>query len=136
MISRPVFNVKIPVENHLVANQKSSGRCWLFATTNVARLAATQKYGLDQNFEISQSYLFFVDSLSKANYFLEQMLDLAEEPLEDRTVQYLLVAPENDGGQWDMATNIVETFGLVPQASTFGRRSPSSALLSLSLTPG
>ncbi|ORY70780.1 peptidase C1B, bleomycin hydrolase [Leucosporidium creatinivorum] len=111
-----VFNVKIPVENQLVANQKSSGRCWLFAMTNIARLAATQKYGLAEDFELSQSYLFFVDSLSKANYFLEQMLDLAEEPLDDRTVQYLMVAPENDGGQFQMAVNIVEQFGLVPQA--------------------
>lgn len=44
------------------------------------------------------------------------MLDLAEEDLDSRIIQYLMVAPENDGGQWDMAVNVVETFGLVPQA--------------------
>lgn len=36
-----------------------------------------KKYDLEE-FELSKSYLFFVDSLSKANYFLEQTLDLAD----------------------------------------------------------
>lgn len=31
------------------------------------------------------------------------MLDLADEPLDSRVIQYLLEAPLNDGGQWDMA---------------------------------
>lgn len=51
-----------------------------------------------------------------ANWFLEQMLDLAEEPLDDRTIQYLFEAPENDGGQIDMAISVLTTFGLVPQS--------------------
>jgi bleomycin hydrolase len=38
--------------------------------------------------------------LSKANYFLENMLDLADTPLDDRLVQNLMSEPENDGGQW------------------------------------
>ncbi|SCZ89346.1 BZ3500_MvSof-1268-A1-R1_Chr1-1g01121 [Microbotryum saponariae] len=109
-----VFNVTLSSENSTVANQKSSGRCWCFALCNVIRLAMQRKYNLEE-FELSQSYLFFYDSLAKANWFLEQMLDLAEEDLDDRTVQYLMQAPENDGGQWDMAVNLVEHFGLVPQ---------------------
>ncbi|GAA5961820.1 hypothetical protein JCM21900_003321 [Sporobolomyces salmonicolor] len=108
-----VFNVKLSSEGTPVTNQKSSGRCWLFAATNCIRIAMMRKYDLE-DFQLSQSYLFFVDSLSKANYFLENMLELAEEPLDDRTVQYLMEAPENDGGQWDMAVNLMETFGLVP----------------------
>ncbi|GAA5909933.1 hypothetical protein JCM5296_002537 [Sporobolomyces johnsonii] len=109
-----VFNVKLSTEGSPVTNQKSSGRCWLFAATNCIRIAMMRKYDLE-DFQLSQSYLFFVDSLSKANYFLENMLELAEEPLDDRTVQYLMQTPENDGGQWDMAVNLMETFGLVPQ---------------------
>ncbi|KAI5474493.1 hypothetical protein MNV49_003216 [Pseudohyphozyma bogoriensis] len=109
-----VYNVKLSTEGNPVTNQKSSGRCWLFATTNVIRIAMSRKYNLD-GFQLSQSYLFFYDSLSKANYFLESMLDLADEDLDSRLIQYLMDAPENDGGQWDMAVNLVETFGLVPQ---------------------
>lgn len=53
-----VFNVKLDLEGS-ATNQKSSGRCWLFAGCNVMRLAVIQKYKLDDNFELSQSYLFF-----------------------------------------------------------------------------
>jgi bleomycin hydrolase len=53
-----VFNVKLDLEGS-ATNQKSSGRCWLFAGCNVMRLAVIQKYKLSDDFELSQSYLFF-----------------------------------------------------------------------------
>jgi bleomycin hydrolase len=43
------------------------------------------------------------------------MLDLADLQLEDRLVSFLMTAPENDGGQYTMAANLIQTFGLVPQ---------------------
>ena len=92
------FNTKLSVEGNPVTNQKSSGRCWLFATTNTLRIPFAKKFNLAE-FEFSQSYLFFYDSLSKANFFLENMLDLAEEPLDARVVQHLMTDPEGDGGQ-------------------------------------
>ncbi|CAD6909061.1 unnamed protein product [Tilletia controversa] len=52
----------------------------------------------------------------KSNYFLENMIDLVEEPLESRIVDYLMEAPVNDGGQWGMATNLVVKYGVVPKA--------------------
>ncbi|KAK4052427.1 bleomycin hydrolase [Microbotryomycetes sp. JL201] len=110
-----VFNIKLSTENDLVSNQKSSGRCWLFAMCNTIRLQMTRKYNLE-GFELSQSYLFFYDSLSKANWMLENILELADEDLDSRIVQYLLSMPENDGGQYSMAQNLVEQFGLVPQS--------------------
>jgi len=109
-----VFNLKLSSEVTPVTNQKSSGRCWLFATTNVARIAFARKHNVEE-FQFSQSYLFFNDKLEKANFYLENMLDLVEEPLDSRIVQYLNEAPENDGGQWDMAVNLVQKYGLVPQ---------------------
>jgi len=66
-----------------------------------------------REFELSQAYLFFWDKLEKANYFLEQILDTAEEELDGRLVQELLKAPVNDGGQWDMVANLVAKYGLV-----------------------
>ena len=84
-----------------MTNQKSSGRCWLFAATNVFRVAIMKRYNLKE-FELSQSYLFYWDKLEKSNWFLEQILDTVNEPLEGRLVQRLMEDPVGDGGQWDM----------------------------------
>ena len=48
-----IFNIKLALEGSPVTDQKSSGRCWLFATTNVFRIALMKKYNLDK-FELSQ----------------------------------------------------------------------------------
>ncbi|KFX95250.1 hypothetical protein O988_05881 [Pseudogymnoascus sp. VKM F-3808] len=109
-----IFNVKIPFEGGPITNQNSSGRCWIFAATNVFRVALMKRHNLEA-FELSQSYLFFWDKLEKANYFLEQILDTADEDVEGRLVQRLLQSPVGDGGQWDMIVNLVNKYGLVPQ---------------------
>ncbi|KAG9245331.1 putative cysteine proteinase 1, mitochondrial [Calycina marina] len=109
-----VFNVKIPFEGAPITNQNASGRCWLFASTNVFRVAIMKSYNLE-NFELSQAYLFFFDKLEKSNWFLEQILDTADQDLDTRVVQTLLSSPVSDGGQWDMVANLVEKYGLVPQ---------------------
>ena len=97
------FNVKISLEGTPITNQKSSGRCWLFASTNVFRVAFMRRYNLKE-LELSQSYLFFWDKLEKANWCLEQILDTVEEPLDGRLVQAILRDPVGDGGQWDMVS--------------------------------
>lgn len=109
-----IFNVKIPFEGAPITNQRSSGRCWLFASTNVFRVALMKRHNLDK-FELSQAYLFFYDKLEKANFFLEQILDTVDEELDSRLVKELMGAPVNDGGQWDMVYNLVKKYGLVPQ---------------------
>jgi len=106
------FNTKISMEGAPITNQRSSGRCWLFAATNVFRVAIMRRYNLKE-FELSQSYLFFWDKLEKANWFLEQVLDTVDEDLDGRLVQCLMAAPVGDGGQWDMVANLVEKYGLV-----------------------
>ncbi|CAK9435373.1 uncharacterized protein LODBEIA_P01000 [Lodderomyces beijingensis] len=96
-------------------NQKSSGRCWIFAASNLFRTAVIKNYNLkDDEFQVSQSYVFFYDKLEKANFFLEQIHETAAEPLDSRLVQYLLAGPVGDGGQWDMIINVVSKYGLVP----------------------
>lgn len=109
-----VFNIKIPFEGAPITNQRSSGRCWLFASTNVFRVALMKRYQLE-SFELSQSYLFYWDKLEKSNWFLEQVIDTANEDLDGRLVQTLLGDIVSDGGQWDMVYNLVEKYGLVPQ---------------------
>lgn len=102
------FNVTIPLEGSPVTNQRASGRCWLFAATNVFRVALMRKYSL-KDFELSQAYLFFWDKLEKANYFLENVLDTVDEPLDGRLMQALMSSPVGDGGQWDMVANLVSS---------------------------
>ncbi|PWN48042.1 peptidase C1B, bleomycin hydrolase [Violaceomyces palustris] len=109
-----IYSHTIPSEAGPVTNQRSSGRCWLFATTNVIRLEVIKSLKLKE-FELSQSYLSFYDKLEKSNYFLENMIELADRPLDERVVGFLKTAPTNDGGQWDMAVNLLEKYGVVPK---------------------
>ena len=48
-----------------MTNQKSSGRCWIFALLNAMRIPFVKQYNLEE-FEFSQSHLFFWD---KVKYF-------------------------------------------------------------------
>lgn len=72
-----------------------------------------------KEFELSQAYLFYWDKIEKANYFLEQILDTKDEDLDGRLVQTLMEDPVGDGGQWDMAANLIEKYGLVSPPSAF-----------------
>jgi bleomycin hydrolase len=110
-----VFNHVVDFKTGPVTNQKSSGRCWLFATTNVARYAVMKKLKL-KDFQLSQSYLFFWDKLNKSNYYLELMIQHADLPIDDRLINHLSGDLISDGGQWDMAVNLMENYGFVPQS--------------------
>jgi bleomycin hydrolase len=109
-----VYNIQIPFEGGPITNQRNSGRCWLFASTNVFRVAIMKKYDLEE-FELSQAWLFFWDKLEKANWFLEQVIDTADLDMDSRLVQALTGDIVSDGGQWDMLYNLVTKYGLVPQ---------------------
>lgn len=95
-------------------NQKSSGRCWMFASLNTMRIEVMKKLNLE-TFELSQNYPLFWDKLEKSNYFLESVLDTLDEPLNGRLVSWLLQSPLGDGGQWDMFANLVAKYGVVPK---------------------
>ncbi|KAF8316884.1 peptidase C1B, bleomycin hydrolase [Clavulina sp. PMI_390] len=121
-----VYNTKLPFNpNKKVTNQKSSGRCWLFATTNVIRYNMANTLGLE-DFQLSQSYLSFYDKLNKANYYLENSIENVDLPIDDRLIVHLATDPVADGGQWDMALNLLKNYGVVPQ-SIFPESYSSSA---------
>ena len=94
-------------------NQLSSGRCWLFTGLNVLRARMIQKHDLGA-FTFSQNYLFFYDQLEKANLFLQGIIDTADKPMEDRTVDWLFSNPLGDGGQFTGVSNLVMKYGVVP----------------------
>lgn len=108
-----VYSNAVTPEGSPIRNQKQSGRCWLFAATNVLRIEIMRKLNLSE-LELSPSYVFFYDKLEKANFFLDQIEQTAHEDVDSRVVQFLLTDPICDGGQYDMFANIVEKYGIVP----------------------
>ena len=76
-----------------ITDQKQSGRCWMFAGLNVLRVEAMKRLKVEQ-FEFSQNYLMFYDKLEKANYFLETVIETADEPTDGRLIAFLLAGPD------------------------------------------
>jgi bleomycin hydrolase len=107
-----LFNVSIKTKG--VTNQKSSGRCWLFASLNLLRPKMIEKYDLS-SFEFSQSYLAFWDKLEKANMFLEVMIELRDRDYLDRELNSFLRSPYGDGGWWHYTVDLIEKYGCVPK---------------------
>nr|WP_203649834.1 C1 family peptidase [Secundilactobacillus yichangensis] len=109
----PVFSVEL--DTGKVANQKQSGRCWMFAALNTMRHHLADLFNLS-DFELSQNYTNFWDKFEKANYFYQNVLDTADQPLTSRKVAFLMATPQQDGGQWDMLCAIIEKYGIVPKS--------------------
>jgi len=110
------FAFSIDNKTMAATNQKSSGRCWIFAATNLLREIIAKKCKI-ANFELSQSYIALYDKLEKVNYTLEVIIDLLGCDDDDRTLQFILSNGVGDGGQWDMFVNIVKKYGLVPKTA-------------------
>ncbi len=107
-----VFSHKIKVRG--VTNQKSSGRCWLFAGLNIMRPHVIEKYKLT-SFEFSQNYLSFWDKMEKGNCFLEQIIEFRDRDLLDREMEIILRNPIGDGGWWNYVVDLIEKYGAVPK---------------------
>jgi bleomycin hydrolase len=108
-----LFNHKIKTKG--ITNQKSSGRCWLFAGLNIMRPQVIEKYKLKE-FELSQSYLFFWDKFEKANTFLELIIETRDRDPLDRELTMILESPFPDGGLWIYVVELVEKYGAVPKS--------------------
>lgn len=130
-INTPIFSIDL--DTGKVANQKQSGRCWIFAALNTMRHDIKDRFHISDEFQLSQSYTLFWDKFEKANYFYENVLKTATEPLDSRRVAFLLTTPQQDGGQWDMIVSIIEKYGLVPQ-SIYPESKASSATAELNNT--
>lgn len=111
-----VFTYKVESEGKPVTNQKSSGRCWIFATLNTIRIPFMKAHNLEE-FEFSQAYLFYWDKIERCHYFLNNVVETANrgEPVDGRLVSFLLQDPTCDGGQWDMICNLINKHGLMPK---------------------
>lgn len=111
----PHFSIDLKTGN--VADQKQSGRCWMFAALNTMRHDMQAKFNLPDDFELSQSYQFFWDKFEKANYFYENVIRTAALPSDDRKVAWLMNEPQSDGGQWDMLCALIDKYGVMPKSA-------------------
>jgi bleomycin hydrolase len=113
-VDRQNFTFSDLIESPDATNQERSGRCWLFSGLSLLALEAMKKLNL-RTFELSEIYQMFWDKLEKANYFLENMIETREEPLDGRLVSSLLSDPISDGGQWNMFVNLIKKYGVMPK---------------------
>ena len=96
IVSTTNFTFSTQLDDWTVTNQKSSGRCWLFAMLNLFRVGAMKKLNMKE-FEFSQSHVHFWDKFERANHMLEAMIETAHKDADDRTVKWILADPIGDG---------------------------------------
>jgi bleomycin hydrolase len=113
-VDRQNFTFSNLIESSDATNQERSGRCWLFSGLSALSLEAMKVLNL-RTFELSEIYQMFWDKLEKANYFLENVIETKEEPLNGRLVSSLLSDPIPDGGEWNMFVNLIEKYGVIPK---------------------
>ena len=102
------------LKDQKITDQKASGRCWMFSALNTLRPVAEQTLDIP-DIEFSQNYLFFYDKLEKANLFLDAVIALRDRPYTDRTMEFLLRQPVQDGGNWLGFIELVKKYGVVPK---------------------
>ena len=106
----------IELKQGSITNQRCSGRCWMFASLNTLRYELMHTWNLD-DFEFSETYLFFWDAMEKSNTYLENVLATLDEPTDSRIFQEINDGPADDGGWWQMFAALVNKYGLVPKSA-------------------
>ena len=106
----------IELKQGAITNQEHSGRCWMFASLNTLRYELMHKWNLE-DFEFSETYLFFWDAVEKSNTYLEQVLATLDKPTDSRVFETITEGPANDGGWWQMFAALVNKYGLCPKSA-------------------
>ena len=113
-VARDTSAFDIQLEQGEITNQMHSGRCWMFAALNTMRYRIMKKLDI-KTFELSQAYPLFWDKYERANWFFENIIATADQPLDSREMCFLLSDPVSDGGQWDMFASLVRKYGVCPK---------------------
>ena len=115
-----VFLNTIKKKNLKATSQGSSGRCWLFSGLNMFRHSVIKALGLE-NFEFSETHLFFWDKFERSNSYLQwfnEYIDLHDKiNNSDDLFKYLVKEDEflSDGGYFNYFSNLVTKYGLMPK---------------------
>ena len=109
----PIYNVEVKDEPS-VTNQKSSGRCWMFAGFNHIRKIVAKNLKV-KDIELSENYLMFYDKIEKCNLELDLALKTKDEDELSRQLESIHFAGgQSDGGYWSFFVNLVNKYGIVP----------------------
>jgi bleomycin hydrolase len=109
-----IFMNTVKKKNLKATNQGHSGRCWMFAALNTFRHILIKTLELD-NFEFSETYLFFYDKLERCNSYLRWFMDNPNQTPDDKGYEYMITQYMGDGGWFSTFANLVNKYGLVPK---------------------
>ena len=111
-----VFMNSVKKKNVKATNQGRSGRCWMFSGLNMFRHSLIKALNLE-NFEFSETYLFFWDKIERANRYLRWFMDHPEVKTTDLSFRFMVDEYTSDGGWWNMFSNLVNKYGLIPKSA-------------------
>ncbi len=111
------YSLRLPFGK--IENQERSGNCWLFAPTVLVRAAALRDKRISSTESFSETYLYFFNLLLRAHASLARIgrITAREDAVGRDTLRRGLsreVMGLADGGEWEWAFNLIETYGLVP----------------------
>jgi bleomycin hydrolase len=111
------YSLRLPFGQ--IENQERSGNCWLFAPTVLVRAAAIRNGRITATESFSETYLYFFNLLLRASASLARIgrITAREDAVGRDTLRRGLsreVMGLADGGEWEWAFNLIETYGLVP----------------------
>jgi bleomycin hydrolase len=117
-----VFLNSIKNKKIKATDQGGSGRCWIFSGLNMFRHSVINGLNLE-NFEFSETYLFFWDKFERSNTLLHMFDEYLKnnENLNpnDNFFKYITHKEQwmSDGGYWNYFSNLVSKYGLIPKSA-------------------
>lgn len=111
-----IFMNSIKKKNVKATNQGNSGRCWMFSGLNMFRHSVIEALNLE-NFEFSETYLFFWDKFERSNTYLNFFIENNNLSSSDEDFKFIVSDFTSDGGWWNMFTNLVNKYGLIPKSA-------------------
>ncbi len=114
VVNKHDFIFSNEVNTNEVTAQKKTGRCWMFAGLNMIRYRIAKELKMD-NFELSETYLYFYDNMEKTNHFLQMVIDTKDKDLLSRDVESVFHEEPGDGGYYEFFIYLVKKYGLVPK---------------------
>ncbi|MDY3007299.1 C1 family peptidase [Anaerococcus porci] len=116
VINKHNFIFSNEIKTNDVTDQKKTGRCWMFAGLNMIRMKIAENLNME-NFELSESYLYFFDNMEKTNRFLQRIIDTKDLDIKDRRVEDVLFSEPNDGGYFEFFYYLIKKYGIVPKTA-------------------
>lgn len=112
VVKKHNFEFSVETKVGSITNQKNSGRCWIFASLNMARLSIMKELNVE-SIELSQNYLAFYDYLEKANRYLNFILEQGISlDTNDRMFCYYNDSPVDDGGYYEWFSDLIKKYGV------------------------